>query len=937
MRRQRQLRLNAVDFGFIRQMKNLLFIFCCLLLANVWPVAFGQNAPTSTTADAAQINDLFEKGDASYYREDFKTALEAYQNAAQFAAKVKRSDWLGVSWRRIGAVQRTSGRNEEAEKSFQTSLAAFEQIDASALTQEVRLEKARLNVEWSITKLLADQPQNALTLSFDSYQIGMAKSSEPEFESLSGTAALNIGYIYFGWLDQPTTALVWLEQAANLLKQGRSSRKTVSGLLSAARYRHLIFLRFGDYQSASNELANSESILRTTKNNEFLLERCMFLRSKADFYSTSGQVEKTLDTLRQGVEVCHDSPEEYADFYNGIGFNELYYNSNISVAQSSFATGYKIAHQHQLEWIERTALIGQAAALGYAGNEDASNQMFERLEKEVTVEREKIRIVVWQSEIAKRNRNFTRLKQLSNKYLQFAQSTNKPDSLAQAHLNLAIAELGLGNPSLAKANVLKSVALTDELRKVNSAALSISIVNDMHTAYRLLVSSELAAKNDIAAAEASERFKTKWLNDKILNNTGRNSVLLTDTDKAKISELSQLNIQKPENAVVKNELTDLDKKLDARFNKSRVLTTFAKAEDANQQTLQTDFNKLPARSAVLSFAFTFDNKLVCFARYKDGRGAVKLQVIILPTDKTEITNLTEKFRSEIINFSSNFKQTGRSLFARLIAPLPVEVKQSENLIIIPDDVLWPLPFQALVDENSKYLAETKAVAFAGSLPILLEQLKTPHTPTQAIRLAAFSNTPQAKQSPNLPQLPAVDKEVDEIGRLYGQNAVIGKGATKTRLVEMVQGGTSRENFILHIASHGINNQSNPFESYLQLNPTQTDDGRLTLANILGLKLNHNLVILSACETAVGKTVNGEGAVSLAWAFLTAGSSGVISSQWITEDKTSADFMINLHKNLRRGNSTITALHTAQLEQIKSQPPLNHPFYWADYVLIGDFR
>ena len=918
-------------------MKKFLFIFCCLLFANVWPVAFGQNAPTSTAADVARINDLFEKGDASYYREDFKTALEAYQNAVLFAEAVKRSDWLGVSWRRIGAVQRTTNRNEDAEKSFQKSLTAFEQIDTSAITQEVGLEKARLYIDWSLVKALNEQPQDALTLAFDGYQIGITKPSETEFKSLSATAAFSIGYTYFACLNQPITALAWIDQSINLSKQNPSNRKTVTELLTATHCRYFILSSLGDYEGASDELEKSESILRTTKNNEFLSEKRQFLKSKAETYTMSMEIEKAFEALRQGVEISQNRPSDLADFYNSIGIIELYYNSNYPAAQSAFAKGFKIAHQHQLKEIELIARTGQATAFGYAGKDEISNQLFEQLKREAATNQEKSRIISYQSEIAERGQNFARLKQLSNDYLNLAPISNGASSLAQAYGYLAEAEYELGNLASAKANALKSIALVDELRKVKSAQTSVSIVDKMSGAYRLLISIELAAKDDLAAAKASEQFKTKWLNDKIFNNAGRNPILFNEAEKAKILELSQLSIQEPEDAAVKNELAELDKKLAARRSNPTILTTFAKAEDNIQSPLQADFNKLPASSAVLSFTFTFDEKLVCFAHYRDERGAVKLQAVTLPTDAVEITNLTEKFRREVVNLSSDFKQTGRSLFARLIAPLPVEVKQSENLIIIPDDVLWTLPFQALVDENSKYLAETKAVAFAGSLPILLEQLKTPYTPAQEIRLAAFSNDPQAKRSPNLPQLPAVDKEVDEIGRLYGQNAVIGKGATKTRLVEMVQGGTSRENFILHIASHGINNQSNPFESYLQLNPTQTDDGRLTLANILGLKLNHNLVILSACETAVGKTVNGEGAVSLAWAFLTAGSSGVISSQWITEDKTSADFMINLHKNLRRGNSTITALHTAQLEQIKSQPPLNHPFYWADYVLIGDFR
>jgi CHAT domain-containing protein len=153
--------------------------------------------------------------------------------------------------------------------------------------------------------------------------------------------------------------------------------------------------------------------------------------------------------------------------------------------------------------------------------------------------------------------------------------------------------------------------------------------------------------------------------------------------------------------------------------------------------------------------------------------------------------------------------------------------------------------------------------------------------------------------------------------------------------------------IIHCATHGMFDNRHPLYSFLLFAKSKdgaNDDGLLEAREIMGLKLNADLVVLSACDTARGRIGAGEGMIGLSWAFFAVGCRSMLVSQWNINSAGAADWMENFYRNLIQpfGRKTVTkvdALRFAVLIMKKDgryrHPFYRHPFYWSGFVLIGD--
>ena len=136
---------------------------------------------------------------------------------------------------------------------------------------------------------------------------------------------------------------------------------------------------------------------------------------------------------------------------------------------------------------------------------------------------------------------------------------------------------------------------------------------------------------------------------------------------------------------------------------------------------------------------------------------------------------------------------------------------------------------------------------------------------------------------------------------------------------------------LHIASHGTFNADSPLSSALLLAKDAENDGTLTVGELYSMRLNADLVTLSACETGLGKIANGDDVVGLTRGFLYAGSRSIVASLWKVDDEATAYLMTRFYQSLK-GTSKREALRLAQIETRKKYP---HPYYWAAFQLTGE--
>lgn len=173
------------------------------------------------------------------------------------------------------------------------------------------------------------------------------------------------------------------------------------------------------------------------------------------------------------------------------------------------------------------------------------------------------------------------------------------------------------------------------------------------------------------------------------------------------------------------------------------------------------------------------------------------------------------------------------------------------------------------------------------------------------------------------------KEVETAARLYDTQPLVGEDAT-----ESVVKARAGEYSFVHLSVDGELNEHNPLFSAVLLAPDEENDGRLEVHEVYGLDLGEtDLVVLSACETKLGKLLGGDEIVGLHRAFIYAGTPSVVASLWSVEARSTAVLMERFYEHLKKGMNKAEALRQAQLETMRDYP---NPFYWAGFSLVGDY-
>ena len=288
-----------------------------------------------------------------------------------------------------------------------------------------------------------------------------------------------------------------------------------------------------------------------------------------------------------------------------------------------------------------------------------------------------------------------------------------------------------------------------------------------------------------------------------------------------------------------------------------------------------------------------------------GQPAAVVRVFTIPIKQAELAKQTEHFRQQLAGRDLGFRDSARKLYDLLLKPAQALLRGKTSLVIVPDDKLWDLPFQALIGESNRYVIETSAVAYAPSLTVLREmRARRDRRPSEArgSTLLALGNPALGQETieramlalreDNLVPPPEAEQEARALGHLYGSSRskiYIGREAREDRV--KAEAGQAR---ILHFATHGTLNNASPMYSHLVLAQGDTnEDGLLEAWELMQLDLKADLAVLSACETARGRFGAGEGMIGLTWALFVAGVPATVVSQWKVESASTRDLMVRL--------------------------------------------
>lgn len=402
-----------------------------------------------------------------------------------------------------------------------------------------------------------------------------------------------------------------------------------------------------------------------------------------------------------------------------------------------------------------------------------------------------------------------------------------------------------------------------------------------------------------------------------------------------------------------------------------------------------DYNKikesLPEDTALIEYYV--GNKSVVVFSLNRASGLVGKVLAVSPNDlKDKVFKFYESI-SDMNNTYSDchsknkciYNDIGYRLYNDLIKPVEKNLLGQQRLRIIPHGVLHYLPFHALPEQKDEtlyrptdknvikglpinaealdknaihYLAERYAIYYAPSSTILA-LVRSTHNIIGRNSLFAIGNPPEV-DTHDLPFDPPQDKlnklsfaeeEMMHVGRLFSQYMILSdKKATETAAKQYIP----KFNNIL-ISSHAAFFPNRSTKSTIFLAPDDYNDGRLTIAEIEQIKIHANLVVLSACQTAVagayfGNSKNevdqqnfplGDDLTSLQRAFIRSGAASIISTMWNAKDKSTKEFISYFFSRYRSGDSKLDALRNTQLHFIKSDQ-WHHPYFWAPFVLSGDW-
>jgi CHAT domain-containing protein len=328
--------------------------------------------------------------------------------------------------------------------------------------------------------------------------------------------------------------------------------------------------------------------------------------------------------------------------------------------------------------------------------------------------------------------------------------------------------------------------------------------------------------------------------------------------------------------------------------------------------------------------------------------------LVITRDSAHIVTLAhrESIESSVLGYLKTVKSKGssksqaRELYSALFKSIP-EAAQKERLIIVPDGRLHLLPFDTLVDDTGRYLVFSHTITYATSASALYLANSVKHPPTQQAFLG-IGGVPYEQNaeltkiatlrgyvSGPLVNLPASKDEIlaaQAATHSDGQSALIGTSATKSAF----EHSDLADHAIIHLAVHGIANEKHPERAALILlsDSSAGDDGILEASEIVHLRTNADLVVLSACDTAVGRLQGEEGIANLSLAFQLAGAKAVVSTLWTIEDTTALYLMKCFYTHLAERNTVASALTAAKRDMLRNYGAQAVPYYWASFKLEG---
>ena len=320
---------------------------------------------------------------------------------------------------------------------------------------------------------------------------------------------------------------------------------------------------------------------------------------------------------------------------------------------------------------------------------------------------------------------------------------------------------------------------------------------------------------------------------------------------------------------------------------------------------------------------TLPDRLVAWVLSRDGVREAKFP-LALP--RADLGRLVDAYRDALIKLNPKAAGIGDQIGQLLLAPLGIA--PGKRVVIVPHGPLHYLPFQAL-RLDGQYLIERNPISIAPSISIAARLAQ--RTPTARAELLAFGNP---TISPDVADpLPGAEREVQALATQFpGATLYFNAEANKTNFT-----AAAPKARLVHVAAHAMADTLDPLHSKVLLADEDGKPNYLEAKDVIGMDLgNVAMLALSACESGLGRVDNGDEVLGFTRSFLSAGTSTLLASLWPVSDAATEKLMTTLYADLAKGVVVQDAMRDAQ-RAVMADPQTAHPFYWAPFNLIGNWR
>jgi tetratricopeptide (TPR) repeat protein/CHAT domain-containing protein len=899
-------------------------------------------------------------GSVYHHKGQYQEALEFLQLALAIRLASMDPKGLGETLINIGSVYDELGEYDQALENYQDGLAIAEEADDRYLQGE-----ALGNLGQLLSSL--GQYQQAL----DHHHQALSIAEEIGDRAGEATALNNIGFIYHNTgqyqqaLDQQQQALeIWLEigkpagagvtrnnigavyldmgrhqDALNQHQQALSIAEEIgdrAGEATALNNVASVYAQLGKYGEA---LAAFQEALAILQDIGHRAGEGATLNNIAGVYDDLAQYERALDGYREALTIHQEL---------GTPKLEAVALSNIAGVYGEFGE-----YEEALDYLEQALtiqhelgdLVGEAVILNNIGavhrEQEQYPQALEAFEQARTVFQE----AGYHAGVATTLNNAAMTYGVQGEYQEALEGLQQASSIrqqigdrpgeAEALSNIAFVYESQGDHSQAIAYYRQSIEAIESIQgQIGAEELKASFAGEQTGIYEHLINLFWEDGDLEAALEYAERARARAFLDQIGNQqvdfrVGAAPELVTQEQELRQRIIALQNgIQdersKPLNQQSEELLDALRTDLEStRKDYQQLLTRlkltspeYASLVSVDTLSLEELQSQVLDEQTTLIEYFMMDDYTLAWLIDRQGFEWLQLDI-----NGDDLRNKV-RFLDNLISERDYDTQTAAELYDALFAPLKRYIRYS-NLIIAPHRALHYLPFGALWDaENERFLIQDYALTFAPSASVL-QFILDKRNPDEG-RVLALGD-PEG-------DLRHAAKEAKDVASLYDTSALLRDQATESQ-VHARAGQVD----LFHLAAHGIYDRFNPLFTRIELAADDDQDGNLEVHEVFGLDLSGaNLVVLSACDTALGEQSEGDELVGLTRAFLYAGSPAVVTSLWAVDDAASGVLMEAFYRHLREGQTSAEALRLAQLE-VMSHEEWRTPYYWAAFNLTGDCR